>query len=199
VERLRVVTEEPLRRRRLGVLLRPFVLIPHYVVLFVWTLLAGFVLALAWLVALVRGRVPPKLHGFLAAFLRYSGHVTAWFELLSARHPRPHRTTEHSFAIEVPRPQRQRRLVTLLRLPLAIPALVLASVFGVILATSAIGAWFVALLLGRTTAGLQELGTYCLRYNLETWAYLLLLTPRYPKLEPPPPPPEHLLIPGLES
>jgi hypothetical protein len=83
------------------------------------------------------------------------------------------------------------------RLALALPALVLASVFSVILTTSAVGAWFVALILGRTTAGLQELGTFCLRYQLETSAYLMLLTPRYPRLEPAPPPPEQLLIPGL--
>ena len=37
------------------------------------------------------------------------------------------------------------------------------------------------LALGRTTAGLQELGTFCLRYELETEAYLLLLTARYPR------------------
>jgi hypothetical protein len=54
----------------------------------------------------------------------------------------------------------------------------------VILATVAVASWLVGLLLGRTTAGLQELGTFCLRYQLETQAYLALLTPRYPALAP---------------
>jgi hypothetical protein len=197
-ERLRVVSEEPLRRRRLGVLFRAVLVLPHYIVLFIWSLLAVPVLAVGWVVALWRGRLPAKLHRFLSAYLRYSGQVTAWFDLLSARYPRPHRLAQHPFAIEVPEPERQRRLVTLFRLPLAVPALVLTSVFGVILSAVALGAWFVALLLGRTTAGLQELGTFCLRYYLETCAYLLLLTPRYPKLEPAPPPAEQMLIPGLE-
>jgi hypothetical protein len=196
--RIRVVSEEPLRRRRLAVLFRALLVVPHYIVLFAWSLVALPVLVFSWVVALLRGRVPQRVHRFLAAYVRYSGQVAAWFDLLSGKYPKPHRTREHPFAIEVPEAQRQRRLVTLLRVPLAIPAMVLASVFGVILTTITIGAWFVALLLGRTTAGLQELGTFCLRYHVETSAYLFLLTSRYPKLEPPPPPAEQLLIPGLE-
>jgi Domain of unknown function (DUF4389) len=94
------------------------------------------------------------------------------------------RTLEHPFAIEIPARQPQPRLVTLLRVLLAVPALVLASVFGVVLSAAAVASWFVALALGRVTAGLQELGTFCLRYELETEAYLLLLSACYPKLAP---------------
>jgi hypothetical protein len=197
-ERIRVVSGEPLRRRRLGVLIRAVLVVPHYLVVFAWTLLALPVLAAGWVAALFRGQLPQRVHRFLAAYLQYSGQVAAWLGLLSARYPKPHRIREHPFAIQVPEPQRQRRLVTLLRIPLAVPAIVLASVFSVILSTVTIGVWFVALVLGRTTAGLLELGTFCLRYNLETSAYFFLLTPRYPKLAPAEPPAEQLLIPGLE-
>jgi len=143
------------------------------------------VLPVSWLSALLLGRVPAKLHRFLAAFFRYSGQASGWFHLLSGRYPDPKRTVEHPLAIEVPERRPQPRLVTVLRAPLAVPAIVLASVFRVVLTTAAVGAWFVALVLGRTTAGLQELGIFCLRYELETQAYLLLLTTRYPRLAPP--------------
>jgi uncharacterized protein DUF4389 len=196
-DRLRVTTDEALRRRRLAVLFRSLLLIPHYVVLSLWSFFVVLILLIGWFAALITGRLPARLHRWLTAYLRYWGHVTAWFELLSGRYPLPHQGDRHPFAIEIPRPGRQRRIVTALRLPLALPAIVLTSVFIVILTTSAVGAWFVALILGRTTAGLQELGTYCLRYQLETSAYLMLLTPRYPRLEPAPPPAEQLLIPGL--
>ena len=66
----------------------------------------------------------------------------------------------------------------------ALPAIVLWSVFGVVLTIVAVASWFVALTLGRTTAGLQELGMFCLRYQLETEAYVLLLTGSYPRLAP---------------
>jgi hypothetical protein len=59
---------------------------------------------------------------------------------------------------------------------------VLASVLFVVHWCSAVGAWFVGLVLGRTTAGLRELGAFCLRYATEAAAYVLLLTPRYPRL-----------------
>jgi hypothetical protein len=171
--------------------------LPHYIVLTVWTLLIVVVLPISWLAALFAGRLLQPLHGHLAAYLRYMGQVTSWLGLLSGRYPSFRRPREHPFKVDVPDPRRQRRLVTLLRLPLAMPALVLSSVFVVILVTVAFASWFVALVLGRTTAGMQELGTFCLRYQLETQAYLSLLTPRYPRLEPAPTPTQ-LPIPGLE-
>jgi hypothetical protein len=35
---------------------------------------------------------------------------------------------------------------------------------------------------GRVPDGFQSLGIYCLRYHAQTYAYLLLLTDRYPSL-----------------
>jgi len=183
--RIRVRDQEPLRRRRLAVLFRALLFVPQYLVLSVWSFLLVIFVPVAWLALLIEGRLPTWLHNFLAAFLRYSGQANAWLDLLSGRYPDPLHTREHPFGIEIPERPRQRRLVTLFRLPLAVPAIVLSSVFRVILSTVAIGAWFVALALGRTTTGLQELGTFCLRYELETEAYLLLVTSRYPRLAPP--------------
>jgi len=185
--RLRVGSDEPLRRRRLSVLLRPLLVVPYAVVLVLWTLLAAPALVVAWIAALLRGRVPVRLHAFLSSYLRYETQLTAWFELLSDRRPRPFATREHSFRVEIPdAPAEQARLVTLFRPLLALPASVLASVLYVVLVSSAVPAWFAGLILGRTTAGLQELGSFCLRYVVETRAYVLLLTPAYPRLAPPP-------------
>jgi hypothetical protein len=153
-------------------------------VIALWSIAAAAAVAAAWIVLLATGRLPSVLHRFLAAYLRYSGQVAAWFHLLSGRYPNPLRTRAHPFAIEPADRRRQPRLVTLLRLPLALPALVLATAFRVVLSLSAVAAWFAAASLGRTTAGLQELGTFCLRYELETVAYVLLLTARYPRLAP---------------
>lgn len=174
--------EESLRRRRLTAFLRLALAVPQQIVVVVWASLVPAATAVAWLAALVDGRVPPWLRRFLSAFLRYQGQVTAWFHLLSDRYPDPVHALEHPFSIEVPELAPQPRLVTLFRLPLALPAIVLWSVFGVVLALVAVASWFVALALGRTTAGLQELGIFCLRYQLETLAYVLLLTATYPRL-----------------
>ena len=183
--RVRVEAGEPLRRPRLPVLLRAVLVIPHYIVLSIWSLLVVPAVAVAWLALLIEGRLPSFLHRFLGAFLRYQGQVTAWFDLLSTRYPDPLHTGEHPFRIELPDRLRQPRLVTLFRLPLALPPLVLMSAFNVVLSVAAVAAWFVALAVGRTTAGLQELGIFCLRYQLETLAYVTFLTSTYPRLAPP--------------
>ncbi len=187
--RLRVRDEEPLRRRRLAVFLRGLLYIPHALVLSVWSFAAAGFVAIAWLALLIEGRLPTWLHRYIAAYVRYTGQVTAWFFLLSARYPDPMHTTAHPFAIEIAERPRQPRLVTLFRALLAIPALVLAIALRVVLSLSAVPAWFIALGRGRTTAGLQELGSFCLRYELEVIAYVLLLTASYPRLVPAESPP----------
>jgi len=48
--------------------------------------------------------------------------------------------------------------------------------------SSTLIAWFIALALGRVPKGMRDLMAYCLRYNAQTYAYLLLLTDRYPTL-----------------
>jgi hypothetical protein len=41
---------------------------------------------------------------------------------------------------------------------------------------------FYALATGRSPRGFRDLSAYCLRYQAQTYAYLLLLTDRYPTL-----------------
>jgi hypothetical protein len=178
------LTEDPeLRRRRLAVLLRPILVVPAALVAAVWALGAVVVLPFAWLAALVRGQVPLRLHRELVSALGYVVQVNAWASLVSGRYPWPHRRRTHPVQLTAAQ-EGQRRWTVLLRLPLAVPPLVLASVLGVVLLGTAIGAWFVGLVLGRTTGGLRELGAFCVRYVAETEAYVLLVTPRYPRLAP---------------
>ena len=65
---------------------------------------------------------------------------------------------------------------------LALPALVVAYIFGLMVVYVALLGWFVALVIGRTPKGMRDLSAYCLRYQAQTFAYLFLLTSRYPSL-----------------
>ena len=79
---------------------------------------------------------------------------------------------------------RQRRLGVLLRLVLALPALMLGSAYlGVLFAVAILG-WTAALVLGRMPPGLRDLGVAALRYQAQVNAYLFLLTWRYPDSSP---------------
>lgn len=180
---MRLTVDLALRRRRLAVLFRLLLLVPVLLVALVWALVAAVAAPLAWVAALVTGRVPGFLHRTLRAALGYLVQVAAWATLVSGRYPWPRRRSRHPVQLLSVR-ERQPRWTVLLRPVLVLPALVLASVLGVVHLCTAVAAWFVALVLGRTTAGLRELGAFCLRYVTETAAYLLLLTPRYPRLAP---------------
>ena len=180
---MRLTDDRTLRRRRLAVLLRLLFVVPAALAAAFWVLVAVVVVPFAWIAALIRGRVPTRLHRALVAALGYLVQVSAWSSLVSGRYPWPRRRSRHPVQLEAPR-ERQRRWTVLLRAALAVPAIVLASVLGVVQVGTAIGAWFVALVLGRTTEGLRELGAFCLRYATESAAYLLLVTPLYPRLAP---------------
>ena len=178
---MRLTEDRDLKRRRLGVLLRPLLVVPVVFVASVWLLVAAVALPFSWIVAVVAARVPGFLHRTLAAALDYAVQVIAYATLVSCRYPWPWRRRTHPVRLEAGR-DRQRRWTVLLRPVLVVPALVLASVLGVVHGCVTVGAWVVALILGRTTEGLRELGAFCLRYSAETAAYLLLVTPRYPRL-----------------
>jgi Domain of unknown function (DUF4389) len=180
-ERVRVTFEADLRRRRLAVLFRVVLAIPPTIVVAAWGVLALPVVVAAWVATLVRGRTPRALHRFLRGYVRYSAQVAAWWNLVTDRFPRIRSRDAHPVQLDAP-VSAQRRLVTLFRVVLAVPSLVLGSVLSVVLGLSAVAAWFVSLARGRTTEGLRELGAFCVRYQVEVLAYVFLITPRGPKL-----------------
>jgi hypothetical protein len=116
--------------------------------------------------------------------VRAWAQLTAWLDLVSDHYPVLRHRYRHPVQVYAPR-VRQPRLGVVFRPALVLPGIVLGSVLGVVLGGVAVAAWFVALVLGRTTEGLRELGAFCLRYQVEALAYLLLVSPAAPRLEPP--------------
>ena len=77
-------------------------------------------------------------------------------------------------------PQRQHRAVTLFRIWLAIPALMLGGAYTAVVWLVGLLGWWAALFTGRMPEGLRNLGAVSLRYTAQVNAYLFLLTDRYP-------------------
>jgi hypothetical protein len=172
---------DDLRRSRLTVFFRWLLAIPHWIWLSVWGVAAYVAAIVNWLATLVLGYSPDALHGFLARYLRYLTHVTAYTHLLADPFPGFLGDPGYPVDVEIAPAAPQNRLVTLFRLVLAIPALIVTYVLS--LAMSLIGflGWFVCLALGRLPEGMRNLGSYCLRYTQQTVAYsYFLLTDRYP-------------------
>ncbi len=175
-----VVTDD-LERPRLTVLFRLFLAIPHIVWFVLWSIAVGFVVLVAWVVALVSGRVPTALHRFLAAYIRYGTHLGAFIYLIGRRFPGfTGRAGSYGIDVEIADATTQSRWTTLFRLFLSIPAFILAGALGGVALAVAFLAWWYALATGRMPEGMRNLGASCLRYSAQTYAFALLVTSRYP-------------------
>jgi hypothetical protein len=178
---VRIRVEGGLEHSRLTVFFRLLLAIPHFIWLFLWGIAVFFAVVAAWFVALVTGRVPNALHRFIAAYVRYAAHVSAFVQLIGRRFPGfTGRAGSYEIDLEIAPPARQNRWKTLFRFFLAIPALIVASALGGVLLVIAFLGWWYALVTGRMPEGLRNLGAACIRYEGQTYAYLMLLTDRYP-------------------
>jgi hypothetical protein len=178
---VRLVLTDTLERSRLTVLFRLLLSFPHLVWLTLWTLVVLLVSFFVWLVALVLGRVPRFLHRFLAAWVRYTAHVSAFLYVVGGPFPGfLGAAGSYPVDVEIDPPGRQHRLKTLFRLFLALPALLLSGAYGTVLLVVAVLGWFYALFTGRMPPGLRDLGAVSVRYSAQASAYLFLLTDRYP-------------------
>jgi Domain of unknown function (DUF4389) len=178
---IRLRLEDDLPRSRLTVFFRLLLFLPHYVWLSLWGIAALLALIVNWFATLVLGRSPNALHRFLSAYVRYQAHAYAFLMLVG--NPFPGFTGEpgsYPVDIEIDPPERQNRWVTGFRLFLALPALVVAYLLGIVLYLVAIFGWFVGLALGRMPEGLRNLGAHVVRYWAQTYSYIYLLTDRYP-------------------
>ena len=163
-------------------LFRAVLAVPPVAILILLSLASAVVAALAWPVALVIGRIPAPFHRALRVYVRYAVRVSAWLTLAARRYPRLRGVVPP--LVEVER-ERHARWSILARPLLVLPSLVLSSALGGVLLAATVAAWVVALALGRVPEGLRELVRFCIRYHAETLAFLGLLTPCAPRLEPP--------------
>ncbi|MGE5281845.1 MAG: DUF4389 domain-containing protein [Chloroflexota bacterium] len=190
---VRMEIGDDLQRSRLTVFFRFPLAVPHLVWLTLWGVLALLAAIVNWLATLVAGTSPEFLHRFLAAYLRYQLHVTAFLYVIG--NPFPGFTgAEGTYPIElhVDERARQNRWIVLFRLPLALPALLLGSIYGGLAFVVAVLGWFASLFTGRMPLGLRNAGALALRYTAQMNGYLFLVTDSYPYsgpcLEAPPPP-----------
>ena len=180
---VRLVVTDDLRRSRLTVFFRLLLVVPQLIWLYVWFWVFISVVAFNWIATLVTGRTEPDVHSFLGRWLRFAMHVLAYVHLVANPWPPfSGKPGTYPIDVELDPPEPQPRLATLFRIVLVIPAYVFATVLGVVAQVIAFAGWFVCLALGRMPLGMRDLLAYCLRYQIQTYAYVFLLTRRYPSL-----------------
>src|SRR6266542_2466546 len=177
-----LIVTDGLRRSRLTVFFRLLLVIPHLIWLALWGIVAELAVLIAWFAALFTGRVPDGLHGFIANFLRYSTRVNSYMLLLANPYPPFSSAGSYPIDVRIDSPQQQSRLTVFFRLLLVIPAGLLSYVFRIVNNLVALLGWFYCLALGRMHEGMRNISAWLLRYEIQTYAYLFLLTGRYPSL-----------------
>jgi hypothetical protein len=174
-----IVTDD-LRRNRLTVFFRLLLIIPQAIWLYAWGIVTVLIVIIAWFAALFTGRVPESLHNALARYLRAGTHLTAYIFLLADPWPPFTGASGYPVDLRVDGPEQQGRLTVLFRILLAVPAILLSYVFRIVNQLVAFLGWFYALFTGRMHPGMRDVSAWLLRYEVQTWAYLLLLTGKYP-------------------
>ncbi len=198
---VRLVVSDDLRRGRGSVFFRLWFAIPFILWLTLWGIAAFFVVIANWFATLFQGISPRSLHGFLARFVRFAVHTYAYLYLAAEPMPGFGGRPGYPIDVEIDPPVRQNRWKVGFRLVLAVPALILLAAFfgtgggfsgpseaetgrlGLLVAAAFLG-WFFALARARMPRGLRDLIAYGLSYAAQAWAYMALLTDRYPSSDP---------------
>lgn len=176
-----LIVEDDLKRTRLTVFFRLLLAIPQLIWIALWAIVAYIAVLVAWFAALVTGRVPDGLHGFIARYLRALTHVSSYLFLLADPWP-PFGGVEGSYPVDVrvAPAAPQSRLTVFFRLILAIPALLLVWAFRLVNQIIAFIGWFYCLATGHMHQGMRDISAWLLRYEVQTCGYIFLLTGEYP-------------------
>jgi hypothetical protein len=181
---VRLEVDDDGRRSRLTVAFRLLLALPHLVWLALWTIAALLAAIANWFVALVSGRAAESLHRFLAAYVRYTVHLTAFVFVVANPFPGFAGTPGYPVDVTIAPAERQSRWITLFRTFLALPAFLLAAVLSGAIVVVGILGWFAALATGRMPTGLRNLGAMSIRYQAQTHVYWFVLNDRYPYASP---------------
>ena len=180
---IRLIVNDDLQRTRLTVFFRLILAIPLFLWFTLWSVIATLALIVNWVATLVAGRSPDGLHNFLATFLRFATHVRAYVLLIADPYPGfTGREGSYPIDVEIAPPADQNRLTVFFRIILAIPALFVANILTYLSELLAVFSWFIALVMGRVPEGLRNFAALALRFETQTYGYVLLLTGKYPSL-----------------
>jgi hypothetical protein len=188
----RITVDDDLVRSRLTVFFRLLLALPHIVWLYLWGSVATVLYLVVVPVAVINGALPGWAHGFYGAYTRYLLHLSAYLTL--AANPYPGfvgAPGSYPVDAEFGPPGPQGRWSMAFRWLLAVPALLLAAAMGAVTVWGTIGilvvipflAWFACLARGRIPQGFRDALVYGLGYTTQAYAYLWLLSPRYPSAD----------------
>jgi hypothetical protein len=171
------------QRNRLTTFFRLIVAIPWLIVGFFYAIAAFVVVFVAWIALIILGRYPSGMYGFVGGFLRFSMRVNAFVTLQTDEWPPFGFSDDPRYPVRVKialPAARQSRLKALFRLILAIPLLVMMSIFSYLIQYVAIAAWFTIVFRGYQPAGIHNALAFANGWMTRASSYVYLLRDEYP-------------------
>jgi hypothetical protein len=158
--------------------------IPLFIWAALWSIAVDIVVLIAWFALLFTGRYPEGLYNFVAGYVRYSGRVLAYSNLMTDAYPSFGGADDPSYPVRVqvapPLPKYGRWRV-FLRIPIAMLALTVAYLaLATLWLLSAVGGapiihWLVIVNDGRARPSLHRVTWVYVAFSvrLTSWAYLI--------------------------
>ncbi len=174
------------QRDRLSAFFRLLLAIPLFIALYIYGIIAGIAVVVAWFAIVITGRYPAGLYDFVAGFNRFATRAFCYTFLLCDPYPpfSPADDRNYPVRMEFAGPLgKYSRLKTGFRFILAIPILIVRYVLGILVEIGAVAAWFVIVITGKMPRGLYDLMILGQSYTARSDAYLFLLTETYPPFQ----------------
>lgn len=173
---------QPAESRRLLLILRPFLFLPHLFWSALFGMAAGVVQFFSFWAIVITGRHPRGLWNVLEAYFRYSMLVQAWAMYLTDRYPpfSGNATTAYPIGVRVEFPARMSRATVFFRFLLLVPHLLYALGFSFFYGIIQFLTWWTILFLGRMTDGQYNIARAFFVYTGRLTAYSVLLVDEYP-------------------
>ena len=162
-------------------------LIPHFVILAVFHIVAWLLAILTMLAVLLTGKLPAGIASFQTMYIRYYARVLSYVHVIHPQYP----PFEFSSSAEDPggsavavtvdvAPGDRNRLAALFRPIYGLPQIVFVTVYSYLVVVAVTIAYFIILFTGRWPEGMRNFVTGFYRVHARYLAFIYMLTDQYP-------------------
>jgi hypothetical protein len=162
--------------------------IPHFVILYVLSLVSEVIGLISWFVILFTGKLPEGMANLQALYLRYNVRTLIYAYFLLEEYPPFTFATTPSDPGDYPRIrvdvqpelENRNRLTTAFRIILVLPHFIALAFVGIAAWVVVVIGFFAVLFTGRWPEGMRNFVLGFMRWWLRVMAYFVLLTDEYP-------------------
>jgi len=171
----------------IGMLIRCILVIPHFVVLYLFQIVMVFIYFVATFAILFTGRFPGEMFEIVVGYFRWLTNVQGYVLQLYDTYP-PFATSpqDYPLSVTVAHPDASSRLLNfpvlgfIIKLLVLIPHFLILGVLGVVAFVMVFVAGFAILFTGSFPEGMHKFVSDTVRWGFRVSAYLYALTDRYP-------------------